>query len=292
MGLYGYLMKLSIFPKAKALPHSKEEKSKEAWYTSKPHLPEVIEVSTSEQLIETVCGNAWSPSIFESYRNQHNFISTDFMVLDIDSGMTIDEAEKMVHKLDIAALCLPSTSHTDDDHRFRLIFPLSRSITNKPDFEETMLKLAEDFPADPACIGDTARFFFGSKMVDGFWYDADLLVPTVAEKPKKLDTKVFDHRDNIVVGESIEELVEALYGEKRTKIPDNVAYFLENAHTGLAGEMYVRANSFLFTCGLLNLNIDRIKEVFYNLYQYDVSTKVEYMVDKIIEDGYEAREEI
>ena len=32
-------MKISIFPKAKALPESKEEKNKESWYASKPHAP-------------------------------------------------------------------------------------------------------------------------------------------------------------------------------------------------------------------------------------------------------------
>jgi len=285
-------MKLSIFSKAKALPESKEEKSKEAWYTSKPHYPEVIEVATSEQLIETICSNAWSPSIFSAYRNQHNFLATDFMVLDIDDGMTIDEAEKVVHQLDIATLCLPSTSHSEEHHKFRLIFPLAKSITNKPDFEATMLKLAEHFPADPSCIGDTARFFFGGRVVDGFWYDADLLEPTPAEKPKKGEIKRFEHKDNVVVGDSIEELVEALYGEQKAKIPDTIAYFLENAHDGLAGEMYARGNSFLFTCGLMNLDIDRIKEVFYNLYPYDVTSKVSYMVNKIVEEGYEAREEL
>jgi len=285
-------MKLSIFSKAKALPASKEEKAKEAWYTSKPYYPEVVEVATSEQLIETICSNAWSPSIFSAFRNQHNFLSTDFMVLDIDDKMTIEEAESVVHMLDIATLCLPSTSHSEEHHKFRLIFPLAKTISNKPDFEETMLKLAEYFPADTACIGDTARFFFGGKLIDGFWYDADLLEPSVARKPKIGEIKRFEHKDNVVVGESIEELVEALYGESRAKVPDNISYFLENATTGLAGEMYARGNSFLFTASLMGCDHDRIETVFYELYPYVVDKKVLYMVKKIIEEGFEAREEL
>lgn len=285
-------MQISIFPKAKALPESKEEKNTQAWFTSKPHLPEVVKVIDHEELIKIVCENAWSPSIFTAHRNQHNFKSTDFMVLDIDDGMTIQQAEKVVHKLDKACLCIPSTSHTDTDHRFRLIFPLSRSINNKPEFEETMLKLTELFPADPSCVGDTARFFFGGRLVDGFWYEADLLDPIVPEKPKKGDIKRYDHKSNVVVAQSIEELVEALYGEKRTKVPENISYFLEHAHTGLEGEMYIRGNSFLFTCGLMNLDEKRIKDVFYSLYPHEVTTKVEYMVDKIIQEGYDGREEL
>lgn len=178
-------MKLSIFPKTKALPESAEEKARQARFTSRPYEPVIIKVSTDEELIDVICNNAWSPSTFTGFRNQSNFGSTDFMVLDIDEGMTIEEAEKEVHKLDVACLCIPSTSHSEELHKFRLIFPLSRAITNKPDFEATMMKLAEIFPADPACIGDTARFFFGGRLVDGFWYDADLLVPTIAEKPKR-----------------------------------------------------------------------------------------------------------
>ncbi len=123
-------MKLSIFPKAEALPKSKEEKSRQAWYTSKPHLPEIINVSTDQELIDVICSSAWSPSIFDGFRNQNNFISTDFMVLDIDENMTIEEAEKVVHELDVCCLCIPSTSFTSDHHKFRLIFPLSRAITN------------------------------------------------------------------------------------------------------------------------------------------------------------------
>lgn len=230
--------------------------------------------------------------MFEGFRNQSNFLSTDFMVLDIDDKMTIEEAEKVVHQLDITTLCIPSTSHTDQDHRFRLIFPLSRVITNKPDFETTMMKLTEFFPADPSCIGDTARFFFGGKLIDGFFYESDLLVPSAAEKPKNGAVQRFEHKHNVAVGETIEELVEQLYGEPRTKVPDNIAYFLENAHTGLEGEMYCRGNSFLFTCGLLGLKYDRIIQVFYGLYPYDVTSKVEYMVDKIINEGIEASEEL
>ena len=285
-------MQISIFPKAKALPESKEEKNKEAWYTSKPYLPEVVKVTTHEQLIDIVCKHAWSPSIFAGHRNQSNFKSTDFIVLDIDNGMTITEAEKVVHKMDKACLCLPSTSHTTSDHRFRLIFPLSRSINNKAEFEETMLSLTEKFPADPSCVGDTARFFFGGKLVDGFWYESDLLDPIVPEKPKKGEINRYDHKSNVSVGKSIEELVEALYGEKRDKIPENISYFLEHAHTGLEGEMFVRGNSFLFTCGLMNLDEDRIRKVFYSLYPYEVTTRVEYMVDKIIAEGYAGREEL
>ena len=283
-------MKLSIFPKTKALP-TKEEKAVEARFTSKPYLPEVVEVATEEDLIEVITNHAWSPSVFKEYRRQDGFISTDFVVLDIDEDMTIEEAEEVVHKLDIFTLCLPSTSHTEEEHRFRLIFPLAKTIVNKDVFEATMRKVAEHFPADPSCIADTARFYFGGKMVDGFLYEADLLEPVAAQKLRNTPRNDFDTRERVTVGESLEELVEELYGEPREKVPESIAYFLENAPDNLAGETYVRCNSFVFTAALSGLDEDRIKNVFYSLYPHEVTDRVEKVVDKIILDGYNEREE-
>lgn len=282
-------MKLSTFTKCKALP-TKAEKAAEARFTSKPYLPQVTEVSTVDDLIEVICNFAWSPSLFTEFRRQDSFVSTDFIVLDIDDGMTIDEAEKVVHKLNVCSICLPSTSHTEEAHRFRLIFPLAKTISSSDVFTATMSKVAENFPADPACLNDTSRFYFGGKLVDGFFFDAPLLEPEkVPKKPEKRSVDPQNSRDNTFVAESTEELVTALYGEKRTKVPESIAYFLENAPDNLSGEWYKASNAFLFTCGLSGLDEDRVKEVFFSLYPYEELT--EKKVDRMIQDGYDEREE-
>ena len=280
-------MKLSIFPKSKALP-SKDEKGKEARFTSKPYLPEILEFATHEDLIEVICNHAWSPFIFEEYRSQDGFCSADVLAFDIDNGQTIEEAEAMVHKLDIAALCIPSTSHTDDAHRFRLIFPLAKTITKADAYKATYSKVAEYFSVDPACQ-DVARFFFGGKLVDGFWYEGKLLDPIKPVRVVKVAVERYNSREAVVVGDSIEELVESLFGESRTKIPDCVAHFLENAPDNLDGQWYNSSNSFLFTCGLMGLDKDRITDVFFSLYPHEELT--ERKVDAMIEDGMNARED-
>jgi hypothetical protein len=280
-------MKLSIFPKTKALP-SKDEKGKEARFTSKPYLPEILEFATHEDLIEVICNHAWSPFIFEEYRSQDGFCSADVLAFDIDNGQTIEEAEAMVHKLDIAALCIPSTSHTDDAHRFRLIFPLAKTITKADAYKATYSKVAEYFSVDPACK-DVARFFFGGKLVDGFWYEGKLLEPVKPVRVVKAAVERYNSREAVVVGDSIEELVVALFGESRTKIPDCVAHFLENAPDNLDGQWYNSSNSFLFTCGLMGLDKDRITDVFFSLYPHEELT--ERKVSAMIEDGMNARED-
>lgn len=282
-------MKLSVFTKGKALPSSKEEKASEARFASKPYKPETREFSTEDELIELVCNHIWSPFIFTEFRRESDFISTDLIAFDIDSGMTISEAENVVNKLGITALCLPSTSHAEDAHRFRLIFPLSRTIRNSEDYRVTYSKLAENFPVDPACK-DLSRFYYGSKMTDGFFLEGRLLEPVKApEKLVNRPRKDFDVTERVTVGETLEELVEELYGEKREKIPEAIADYLENAPDNLDGIWFVTSNRFLFTCGLSGLEENRIKKVFFSLYPHEELT--DKKVSAIINDGYNSREE-
>lgn len=284
------IIKLSIFPKAKHLP-SKEEKDKEAKYTSKPHLPETLEFNSTEDLIEIICSKTWSPSVFSGYRRQDNFVSTDLMVLDIDDGMKIEEAEEIVHNLDVICLCIPSTSFTEEDHRFRLIFPLSRTVQTVGDFKATMEKLTEYFPADPSCVGDTARFYFGGKLVNGFVYEDGKLLESVKVRnnTQNNDLRHFESSEIVSVGETIEELVEALYEEKRDKIPEAIAYFLENAHTGLHGEFHNSANSFLFTASLMGCKYENIEKVFRSACPEPLDKHDINLLKRATRDGYEAR---
>ena len=285
-------MKLSIFPKAKALPKSKEEKNKESKFTSKPHYPELVTVNDENDLIEVLCNNSWSPSIFNGYRNQDNFVSTDFMVLDIDDGMTIDEAYEIAESLDVSCLCLPSTSHTEDNHRFRLVFPLARTIFDKSTFEATMQKLAEVFPADPSCIGDTARFYFGAKPEDGFFTEGELLTPKKGHiTPKRGIRRGLGTTKRVKVGETIEELTEALYGSEKEEVPEQVAYWLENAPTGLEGEWHNVCNSAIFTLGLQGIEFEVVEEVFRQIAPEELDDHDEYLLDRAWNDGYNSREE-
>jgi len=130
-------MKLSIYPRVNFLPKNKDEKALQSRLASNPNLPQEMLVNTEEDLIKAVTSYGWSPSIFSGVRHNDNFVSTDFMSLDIDSGLLIEDAEKRVQKLGLACLCLPSPSHTSEAHRFRLIIPLAKTILNYEDFDAT-----------------------------------------------------------------------------------------------------------------------------------------------------------
>ena len=286
------MIKLSVFPKTKVLPVSKEEKRVESFNCSKPNLPDTISISTEDDLISTITNNAWSPNVFSSYRNQENFVQCDMLVLDIDNGMTLEESYEIVKNLNVSALAMPSTSHTEENHRFRIIFPLSRAIVNKDENSATMNKLVEYFPADPSCVHDYARYYFGCKDGAGYWHESKLLVPTKAPKQVIEDRRMrSESTETVIVGESIEELIEALYGEPRAEVPEQIAFFLEEAPTGLEGMWNNSANNFLFTAALMGAEYDRIAEVFEtvapeSLDKYDI-----LMLDRSTKAGYTAREE-
>jgi hypothetical protein len=283
-------VQVSIFPKAKPHPKGKEEKAKNSKFASSPYTPEVATFDTEEGLIDLITQYAWSPMVFETYRRESDFIKTDLIAFDIDDGMTIDEAEEVVESLGLAALCMPSTSHTDAHHKFRLIFPLSRSIHDIDEYKETYMKLAEFFPVDPQCK-DACRFYFASTDEDGFWIEGDLYAPV---KPKPKLSESFDrsrYTDTIEVGEEVEDVVRALYGEDRDKIPEQVDYFIREAHTGLPGMWHNASNSFIFTLALQDVPFERVAAVFEELAPEPLDAHDEYLLERSYTDGQAKRED-
>ena len=259
-------MLISTFQGVDPFPKTKEAKRKEAFKLGDSYdketgqlfheaiLPDLVEISSEEDLINTVTSNAWSPFVFSGKKIQDNFVSTDFAVLDIDEGLSIEEAQKRVTEANITCLCLTTTSHKADKPRFRLIFPLAQTIKNVKIYKATMEELREAFPeSDKACVTDTARLYFGSTKEDGFWYEGDLLIPTF---PKKEDIR--ERSKYVLTNLSYKEIIDHLYGEDRRYIPESVAYFVENAHTGMDGEWTTSLNRCCYTLALSGLTYDDI----------------------------------
>ena len=78
-------MQISIFPKAKSHPKNKEEKTRNSKYASSPYMPEVVDFSNEEELIDLITEYAWSPMVFETYRRESDFMKTDLIAFDIDA---------------------------------------------------------------------------------------------------------------------------------------------------------------------------------------------------------------
>jgi len=282
-------MKLSIFPDVKPLP-SKAEKAKESKYASNPHLPEVVEIDNEETLIQVVTSFAWSPFVFKGIRSKDTFISTDFLVLDIDDGLRIEDAEKRIEESNYTCLAVPTTSHTPEHHRYRLIFPLSRTITKVEEFEASILDLMEAFPESDLACKDYARFFFGSTTVDGFWLEGSLLEPTTPKvEPKIRDYDRPDTSDSIKVDLSIAEIVKELYGKERDYIPEGVDFFIKEAGTGLPGKWTTSLNAMVFVLTLQGIEEDVILDLLDFLCPAPLDKTDQNTVKYAIRDGKKER---
>lgn len=107
-------------------------------------------------------GFATSAELASENRTDANFVSRQLFMVDIDSGMTIEEllADKFYN--DYAAGFYTTPSHTDSNHRFRIAF-----ITETPVIETEYTRLLIKGlmrvykSADPACK-DAARLFYGT----------------------------------------------------------------------------------------------------------------------------------
>jgi hypothetical protein len=283
-------MKLTIYPNANYLPRSKEDKIALSKKVSNPNMPEVVNVNTEEDLIRIVTSTGWSPSIFSGFRHNENFVSADFMSLDVDSGLTIEEAEFRVQKLGVACLCLPSPSHKPELHKFRLIFPLAKTIYNPDDFDATWDWLHQQFPELDKQCSDYARWYCMSKMEDGFWQDGEFLVPKKAPEKQSLSFNLKETQ--VEVPEELSEIVKLLYGKERETIPEAVEFFLTNAHTGLSGMWMNALNSFTFSLALSGVDATLIEDVLVKIAPNELDSRDIYQIKRAIADGNKAKKNL
>jgi len=283
-------MKLSIYPRVNFLPKNKDEKALQSKLASNPNLPQILEINTEEDLINAVTSYGWSPSIFSGVRHNDNFVSTDFMSLDIDSGLRIEDAEKRVQSLGLACLCLPSPSHTQELHKFRLIFPLAKTIFTPEDFDATWDFLQNQFPELDAQCSDYARWYAPSKMDDGFWQDGEFLVP---KKAPQIQQNFLNYKETQVdVPEELSEIIKLLYGKDRETIPESVEFFLTNAHTGLPGLWINALNSCVFSLALSGVDDTIIEEVIAKIAPDDLDKRDLYQISRSIKDGKKAKQNL
>lgn len=283
-------MFISVYTKVKAHPKSKEEKTYNAKLTGSDIIPDIATIKDHDDLIKIVTNYAYSPSLFFGGRLKANFKSADFIAIDIDEGMSIDEAFNICNDNNITSLCLPSPSYSLEQERFRIIFPLAKTIFRQDVFDATWEYLKKLFPKlDKNCC-DSSRFFFACSMQHdvGFFIEGDLLVPSIILK-KEIKSIVNKIPAKTEVGDNIRSIVKYLYGEDKELINEDVSFFLENAHTGLSGSWWCSLNLFVFTLSLQNVDYDVICKVVEELAPEVLDDRDIKCIDIAYKDGQEKR---
>lgn len=118
---------------------------------------------TPQELAENISkGYAFSYQFQDAYRKADNFLASDIIAADFDSGMTLDEALRNEFFINNASILYTTPSHTEENNRFRLIFELPRTIIDRDELRAAQQGLTRKFPADRAAV-DPARQFYGSR---------------------------------------------------------------------------------------------------------------------------------
>jgi hypothetical protein len=137
------------------------------WYKGKQVYPGYGWTTYEESFEEifdalTVTGLAIGPVVKDERRIKENFISHSLALVDIDEGMTIDELVEHPFYQAYGAGYYVSPSHTEENHRFRIIFRLEQEITDYEELRLLYIGLQAIFnKADTKCR-DGSRLFYGT----------------------------------------------------------------------------------------------------------------------------------
>lgn len=154
-------MRITIFPKVKTFP-SQENKAIES---KKAIETEIVEAEDLNQLAELISTYAWSPAIFCGTRKRVNFESIELITLDIDGGMTLQEASEKLKYLRCSYILATTIGHQLNKNgvvcdRFRIVVPLDENITSIEEYNLNWNSFSRHFTVDESCK-DVSRFYFG-----------------------------------------------------------------------------------------------------------------------------------
>lgn len=238
------------------------------------------------QIGEVICREGWSPSGFKSdadgkmRRRNGNFESVDLLVLDVDGGCTLAEAEERFSGY--AMIIATTRNHQKEKSRssgqvippcdrFRVVIPLSRRILDRNEYFATWMSAKEKWPfIDDACK-DVARFYYASTALVSNKVGAPFEVVSMA--PSKQASHVSSHS--------------TVSGNARGSLSKHTLNFIANGAPG--GQWH--ASLFKATIDLKQNGFDK-EEAFEKLAK--ACTNPEKKLDdhdlKLITDVYENRE--
>ncbi|MDT4289604.1 hypothetical protein RO575_08540 [Methylomonas sp. MO1] len=95
-------------------------------------------------------------------RKSENFISHSVAMIDIDSGMRIDELSGHEFYLNYGYGYYTTPSHTDDAHKFRIIFILENDVKSTDAMTKLYKAIIKIFTSADKSCNDSVRFFNGT----------------------------------------------------------------------------------------------------------------------------------
>lgn len=141
---------------------------------------QVEEASGWSALGRIMTSKAWSPSIWkDGLRGKEHFQVAYLVGIDVDEGLSLNDAIEQCQKLDIGVIVGTTRNHQKikDNKpacdRYRLVFKYDRAITDYREYEHNV-RVAVDFWGGDAAAKDAARFFFPCKEIVHISRGADI----------------------------------------------------------------------------------------------------------------------
>jgi len=160
-------------------------------------VPAMIKVNGVKQIWRDAKGNAYVG------KNYHNVIDIQMLPLDIDDGMTIQEARERFS--DYSYILYSSFNHLQDGktHKFRMLFELECPLENEEYIKRTknILAWAGGKKIDPTCLSRSRGFYlptFGKHNYQNIVLESNA--------GKKLDLREFDPEEQTYVVPSKQDM--------------------------------------------------------------------------------------
>lgn len=128
------------------------------------------EVTLGELCSHIGAGHPFMPGVIDAHcdRKKEHCNFAQVLALDIDQGMSTEEAIAHDFIKRYCWLAYTSPSHTEQQHKFRLVFRLSEPVQENEAIERCIAYLLHLIPQGDGACKDASRFYFGSTTADFF----------------------------------------------------------------------------------------------------------------------------
>ena len=156
-------MKLSIHPDIKGKPvHTekgyfvgdKQVNLGYGWMNIDCDWNDVFELITSD-------GYATSAELINDNRKDENYVSRQLIMVDIDSGMRLEELLNNEFYNEYGAGFYTTARHTDTDHRFRIMFVTEEPVTENHIMKKLIRGLLYVYDSADISCKDASRLYYG-----------------------------------------------------------------------------------------------------------------------------------
>lgn len=180
--------------------------------------------------VATFCENGFAfCAQYKDNRKAENFLQTGFICLDFDKW-NLDAALNNSFIKQHASFIYTTCSHSEEQHRFRVVFELEKPIKKADQYKKLMKGLLKKFPDDDSAVTNPVFMASGNNNAKTYRFFNILshnltlhLIASGTDEPKPIDPKLLSYlKSHQEKGTSIEEARELL--KKIPKMPGYEAW--------------------------------------------------------------------